>query len=88
MFAGTSAAIPLDPNVVIALIAGAVAITTASFVFLNSRMSDLRRRVDAAEQVNQALWVYCRRLIDFIYKHTGQEPPAPDESITHLFPKD
>lgn len=78
----------LDPNVVIALIAGAVAITTAAFVFLNSRVTDLRKRLDGAEQTNHSLWMYCRRLINHIYVTTGEEPPRPDDSIAHLFNKE
>jgi|GEM_PF-2777076 len=78
----------LNPNVVVAIVAGAVAVTTAAFVFLNARLTDLRKRVDSAERTNQALWIYCRRLINVIYVRTGEEPPAPDTSIAHLFPKE
>lgn len=78
----------IEVNVVIALIAGAVAITTAAFVFLNARVTDLRKRLDAAESTNHALWVYCRRLINHIYIHTGEDPPKPDPAIAALFPKE
>lgn len=85
---GASRMITIDPNVVIALIAGAVAITTAAFVFLNARISDLRNRFENAERTNHSLWAYCRKLINHIYVHTGAEPPKPDSDIAHLFTKE
>lgn len=78
----------LDPNVVISLVAGAVAIITAAFVFLNARITDLRTRFERAEQTNHSLWAYCRKLINHIYVHTGEEPPKPDANIAHLFAKE
>ncbi|MDE2100156.1 MAG: hypothetical protein KGL39_23070 [Patescibacteria group bacterium] len=77
---------PIDSNIVIALIAGAVALATSAFVFITARLRELNTRVSTVELRERLLWAYCRKLIDHIYKGGGAPPPEPDEQIAHLFP--
>lgn len=47
---------------------------------------NLQRRVAAVEDRNARLWVYCRKLIDHIYRG-APPPPPPADDLDDLFPE-
>lgn len=49
------------------------------------RIKSLEARIDKTEKKNVGLWVYCRSLIDHIYKLGGEPPPAPPLGVEELF---
>lgn len=84
----------LNVSIAVAIIAAIAAIISAALSYLSSRRSsahaevmDLRNRVEDVEATNQKLWVYCRKLIDHIYRGLGPPPPLPDD-LESLFPKE
>lgn len=65
---------------------------TAGLTFLgvsrkstSDRISALEARLDKTEKKNVGLWVYCRALIDHIYKLGGEPPPAPPLGVKEMF---
>ena len=48
--------------------------------------ASLQRRVAALEDRNARLWVYCRKLIDHIYRG-APPPPPPADDLDALFPE-
>lgn len=72
------AAIVALATVAAALIAGTVALVTHRM----SRLAKVERRMDALDGRNKRLWMYCRQLIDHIYRGLGPPPPPwPDELL-------
>lgn len=61
-----------------------VAVVTGSGTWLATRfgrMASLERRIDALEQRERRLWLYCRKLIDHIWKGHGAPPPEPPADL-------
>lgn len=60
---------------IVAIVAAAGAYTAARY----GRVGKLERRVDSLEARERKLWLYCRQLIDHIWRGRGAPPPTPPE---------
>lgn len=73
------------------LLAVVVAVIAASGAWVASRygrVGKLERRVDQLEARERKLWLYCRVLIDHIWRGRPAPPPTPPEDIFGDFEKE
>lgn len=49
------------------------------------RLAAVERRQDELDRRNRALWLYCRQLIDHIWRELGPPPPNPPDTIAGEF---
>ena len=73
------------PDWIIALGLAALAASGAWIASRYGRLAAVERRQDELETRNRALWFYCRRLIDHIWRGRGAPPPDPPDSIAGEF---
>jgi hypothetical protein len=57
----------------------------AAVAWLTAAQAATRRNLAQFARENRALWYYTRHLIDWGYTHSTEPPPAPPESIRHLY---
>lgn len=61
---------------------GAVALLLGAWIkWRGTRLGQLEKRVDRLERRNRSLWLYCRQLIDHIYRGKGPPPPPWPEDL-------
>ena len=71
-------------TIVVATLSGFALVVAAILTYLTAQMTSLRKRLDATERANHLLWVYCRKLMDHIYRGLPP-PPPPADDLDHLF---
>ena len=71
-------------TIVVATLSGFALVVAALLTYLTAQMTSLRKRLDATERANHLLWVYCRKLMDHIYRGLPP-PPPPADDLDHLF---
>lgn len=76
------------PEWLIALVAAAIAASGALVGSRYGRVGKLERRVDELEARERKLWLYCRKLIDHIWRGRPAPPPTPPEDIFGDFEKE
>lgn len=86
---------PMLTQVLVALIAACAAILAAGLAFRSSRQARKASRQEQLElqleragerllrsdRQQQLMWLYCRQLIDHIYKGCPPPPPAPPAGL-------
>lgn len=73
------------PEWLLAIILAAVAAAAGILGSRYSRVAAVERRVDELDTRNRALWLYCRQLIDHIWRGRGAPPPDPPDVIAGEF---
>jgi hypothetical protein len=69
----------MSESVVIALIAGGVAIVGTVIGIIAAEFVRLRLRLTHMEKRDRLNWIYIRRLIDHSYRHHATPLPEPPE---------
>ncbi|HXG71263.1 hypothetical protein [Plantibacter sp. RU18] len=58
-----------------------LALIAAACTWIVARTASLERRIHAVERRERSLWLYCRTLIDHIYRGRGAPPPPPPAGL-------
>lgn len=75
----------LMPDWIVAVALAIVAASGAWIAARYGRLAAVERRQDELDTRNRALWLYCRQLIDHIWRGRGAPPPDPPDSIAGEF---
>lgn len=70
---------------IVAILGALGLLGVAALAWLTAQQAATRKNIARIEQQNGALWYYTRHLIDWGYKNAEGPPPAPPESIRHLY---
>ncbi|MGG7466049.1 hypothetical protein [Plantibacter sp. YIM 135347] len=69
------------PDWLITIIVATLAVSGTWIATRFGRMASLEKRIDALERRERRLWLYCRKLIDHIWRGHGAPPPTPPDDL-------
>lgn len=71
----------MPPELLVGIVVAIIAASTTWGATRFGRMASLERRIGALERRERRLWLYCRQLIDHIWRGRPAPPPTPPDDL-------